>query len=348
MKRLYLYLASLSLVLTVLIVLVSSAKMVSYVYFGGPDYFWRISKEILDKKRLHRLDVNTNEKKLIYETKEDLLIDISVAPTDTLIALLVKKEGVTPPDTFDYIVLPKNSLVFISPDGNEIGRLDEDVRKFSWSPDGQKIAYITGTYYEGGVGFKTTGVGIFDLKDRSKKQIKKDFPHRTIEGFKGGGYEIKWAKHDNNIYIRDFDYLDGIYRYNTKTGKSEKVDCNGIDFSPDGKYYIGDGTLYLTSTNENIMSLLRQKFGQQWTQFSLEWVFDKGHCLHFIAQKPIQKADGKWDYEGQYNVIYDVEKDEILKEVTLPISWWKGSPNKLVFEKDGKIIVETYEDLFKK
>ena len=167
----------------------------------------------LDSKGIHRLDTKSKERKIIFDTSGLYGASFSLSPSDTIIAVLVTKEGVTPPGAHDYSILPKNSLIFINTAGKEITRLDEDVRVLSWSPDGEKIAYITGTYYEGGVGFKTKGVCVFDLKDGSKRRITKDFPHPTIKDLKGkdiegGGYDVTWAVHDSNIYIQEFEYFD--------------------------------------------------------------------------------------------------------------------------------------------
>lgn len=322
----------------------------SYLYF-------------IDSKGIHRLDTASNEEKVVFYTEGFYEASFSVSPSDTVIALLVTKEGVTPPGEHDYSVLPRNSVIFITPDGKEVVKLEEDVRELSWSPDGEKIAYITGTYYEGGVGFKTTGVWIFDLKDQSKKQIKKDFPHPSVKGFEGGGYEIKWAKHDNNIYIKDFNYCGGIYRYNTKVGKSEQVKYKGIDFSPDGKFYIseqfGDSIpqrLYVSDSNLEITNRLEKRFGSDIQNAGFYWVFQKGHLIHLIKKQPVTKTEKKAKVEvataanqvpAAHNVIYDVEKDKVLKEVTLPTSRWKGNPGEVVLEKEGKIFIETYEDIYK-
>lgn len=330
------------------IIMMTVALFTSSLFLWGTPQEKHLLFRTPNNNRIYVYNLQTNEEEILHESKEDIYFhDLQVSPTGKFVSAIQTRRGVTPPGAHDFSVLPRNSLILMTPEGKQPRKLDEDVRKFSWSPDGEKIAYITGTYYEGGVGFKTTGVWIFDLKDQSKKQIKKDFPHPSVRGFEGGGYEIKWAKHDTNVYIRDFDYLDGIYRYNTRTGKSEKVDSKGINFSPDGKYYIEGVHLYLTSTNEDITPKLKQRFGQEWSRIALDWVFNEGHCLHLVKQKARQEEDGRWVYPTVHNVIYDVEKDEILKEVTLPVSRWTGSPDKLVFEKDGKIIVETYEDMYK-
>ncbi len=315
----------------------------------------------IDKHGIHKLNVRTGAKSVTYNTAGMYMVSFSLSTSDTVIAVLITKRGITPPGEHDYSVLPKNSLVFIDQDGNEIATLDEDVRKFSFSPDGEKVAYITGTYYEGGVGFKNTGAGIFNLTHRSKIQIQKDFPHKTLRGRESWGYEINWARHDSNVYIQDFGYLDGIYRYNTKIGKSEKVDYKGIDFSPDGKYYkeivVGEGeagiNVYKTATNEDITSQLISRFGPEWSLVSLSWVFDKGHCLHVVNHSlervkigKFNSGKDKWGNPVKHNVLYDVEEDRVVKEVTMPISSWMAGPDKLVFEKDGKFTVWMYEDVY--
>lgn len=304
-----------------------------------------------NNNRVYVLNPQSSEKELLYEYTEDCwLHDLKASATGKLIGIIITKRGFTPPGAHDYSILPKNSMVFIDTDGNEITRLDKNVRKFSWSPDGEMIAYIAGTYYEGGVGFTVTSVGIFDLKDKSITRIKKDFPHKSVRGYEGGGIEIKWAQHDNNIYIRDFDYLDGVYRYNTKIGKSENVEYKGIDFSPDGKYYeeLEGVHVYLSATNEDITSQLVARFGPDWSRVTMNWVFNEGNCLHFVRKTAVQKGEFKWEYPVVHNVLYDVDKDEVVKEVTMPLSRWTAGPNSLVFEQDGKFVVETFESVHKR
>ena len=302
-----------------------------------------------NNNRFYLLDPQTKKEVVLSECPDDSwLHDFKVSPTGALIGVIKTARGFTPPGQRDFSVLPKNSLVIIAVRGDATTTIEDDVQKFSWSPDGEKIAYITGTYYEGGVGFKTDGVWIYDLKDKSKTKIEKDFPHKTIEGFIGGGIEVNWARHDSNIYIEDFDYLDGVYRYNTTTGRSEKLDYAGIDLSPDGKYYkeIEGIRVFRTLTNEDITPQLVQRFGPEWSRVALTWVFDKGHCLHVVRQTAIKKAEYSWAYPEVHNVLYDVEEDRVLREVTLLPSRWVAGPDKLVFEKDGELIVWTYEDVY--
>jgi len=283
----------------------------------------------IDSKGIHRLNTKTNEEKIIFDTAGLYKVSFSLSPSDAIIAVLITERGVTPPGEHDYSILPRNSLIFINPEGKRIAKLDDDVREYVWSPDGDKIAYITGTYREGKM-FKTTGVYIFDLRDGSKKQITKDFPHPTMKDYIGGGYDINWAVHDSNIYIQEFEPLGGNYRYNTKTGKTEKVPYKGIHFSPDRKYYLvllseDSPHLYVTATNQEITEQVTSRFGY----LPQSWIQDRKH--HMLAvkvdyepsaldsigpgkPKVWKKVERKIRQKTYF--VYDVEKDQIIKEWT--------------------------------
>lgn len=266
----------------------------------------------------------------IYETERDFIrkSGVIVSPDSKFIAIIETNRGVSSPETHDFSILPKNSLAIVDPEGKEIARLDEDVRMLCWSPDGEKIAYITGTYYEGGVGFKTTGVYVFDLEDGTKKQVTKAFSHPTIKDFKGGGYDINWAVHDSNIYIQEFEALGGNYMYNSKTGKTEKVLYKGIHFSSDGEYYLAlcpeaSPRLYVSSTNQEITDHVKSRLGY----LPSGWIPDQKH--HMLAIKvdyeptpedsisptmPRAIIKGIRKVRQRTFFIYDVENDKIIKD----------------------------------
>jgi WD40 repeat protein len=270
-----------------------------------------------DPRNIYIVNKITGDKRFIYQSPKAYVDWISVSPNREFIA------GIEPEDS------TKNRLLIIDPKGNITHLIIDDVRKYDWSPDGEKIAYITGTYYEGGVGFMTTGVWIFNLRDHSKTQIKKDFPHQTVkttggELFEGGGFQINWTEHDSNIYIQDFGHVGGVYRYNTKISKSEKVDYKGIDFSPDGKYYARsipelDYQVYLAETNEPVTERLSARFKD--LRFLPTWVPDEKHYLQivkvdFIVEPVIPGRQGGkiLGVRQKKYTIYDIETDQIIKE----------------------------------
>lgn len=269
-----------------------------------------------DPRHIYIADRETGEKRLIYRSPKSYVDRISLSPNRRLISAIEPEDSV------------RNRMVIIDPQGKILYSIDDDVRRYVWSPDGSQIAYIAGTYYEGGVGFKTTGVYIFDLEDGGKKQITKDFPHPALQDFEGGGYDLNWALHDSNLYVQEFEPLGGNYRYNTKTGKTERVPYKGIHFSPDGKYYLALSSedhprLYVSSTNEEITDRAQSKLGY----LPRSWMSDQKH--HMLAVKveyeptpedTISSGRPRAVVKGERKVIqktffiYDVEKDQVIKE----------------------------------
>jgi hypothetical protein len=134
--------------------------------------------------------------------------------------------------------------------------------------------------------------------------------------------------HDSNIYIQDFNYLGGVYRYNTKAGTSEDVQYHGIDFSPDGKYYLSiipedDTYLYHAASNENITDRVKSRFGY----LPQSWIPEEDHHLLVVKVEyepsPIDiiKNDKPRVYLAKDRkirqktfYIYDVDQDQITKE----------------------------------
>lgn len=267
----------------------------------------------------------------IYETTADFITngDAKLSPTNNYIAVVETREGVIPPGGYDYSVLPENNLVIIDTSGNIICSTGDNARKCSWSPDGKKLAYIAGTYIEGGLGFKTTGVYELDVPICIKKKIVKDYSHPVVNGDEGGGYDLSWAKHDSNLYVQEFPALGGNYLYDPKTGKTQQVAYKGIYFSPDGRYYLSidpEGlrtSIYVTTTNEDITTRVRQRI----KELPAGWVSGRPHhLLATISEYDIKRDAGsgegkaraypasKSPLRAQTFILYDVEKDSVEKE----------------------------------
>ena len=106
------------------------------------------------------------------------------------------------------------------------------VRDHVWSPNGDKIAYITGTYYEGGMGFVSTGTWILDLELRTRSKIY------------SGGWDLSWAEWDGRLYIGEISGQPAnVLRYNT-AGEEPRMEITthqGMYFSPNGEYYFDPG-----------------------------------------------------------------------------------------------------------
>jgi Tol biopolymer transport system component len=272
--------------------------------------------------------IGEDEQVTIYTTKKDHINSylLRVSPDNKYISVVEMTRGYYPPGAIDYEILPKNNLVIIDTVGDVLHSIDDDVRALSWSPDGTKLAYITGTYYEGGVGFRTTGVYILNVESGEKFKIEMDFDYKEIDGYVGGGINLNWAKHDGKLYIQEFNYISKNYVYNPETGKTTEVPYKGIHFSPDGKYYLAiisaERYLYETETNTEITQDVLPIIGT----LPFSWLPEKKH--HLMSARPISSSKiDKTKKNGGIPqivriktpqdhriIIFDVDKRKIEKE----------------------------------
>lgn len=110
----------------------------------------------------------------------------------------------------------------------DVVRSVDSVREFVWSPTGEQIAYITGTPYEGGLGFVSTGTSVLDMETLETSQVYPD-----------GGWSLEWAAWDRNLYIWDLrrGREPQVMRYDPVSDNVEETSYHGIHFSPDGQWY---------------------------------------------------------------------------------------------------------------
>ncbi len=270
------------------------------IVLGGVKYYHESKKE-LDKRNIYIFNKATSEKQIIYQTTKSYVDQISISANRELIVAIETDEKA------------ENNLVVIKANGELVKTINQDVRKYCWSPDGNKIAYITGTYYEGGVGFLTTGLWVFNLGNGGEKQIAPE------------AYYVNWAGFDSCIY---YDDLRKVYRYNPTADKTEETAYHGINFSPDGQYYTTSSPeqayqVYSTKRNQPLTDRLFAKFKD--SKIRPSWIPDQKHHLLIV----------KIDYEFSPNdtvkghepkvkailgirqkrfMIYDIETDKIIKE----------------------------------
>jgi len=138
--------------------------------------------------------------------------------------------------------VPRHLLVF-SNDG-KLNRTIPRVQRYAWSPDGNRIACVTGTRYEG-FGFRADKLIVINTANWSQRVLEEGIAYQ----------DIFWAAFDSMIYTTDYQH---VYRINPRTGKVEKTTYKGIYFSPDGKYYFGANyegggfAVYERQTNKNV------------------------------------------------------------------------------------------------
>ena len=131
-------------------------------------------------------------------------------------------------------------LYWISLDGEVKGKI-EGVFVYDWSPDGRRIAYLTGKESQEDVPCITDGLWIYDVKTGSKKKIC------------AYGNYLNWDTWDGNLYFEDQQSSGderGMFCYDVRKGKIAKTPYKTFWFSPDGKYYLNSLDMECDTPNE--------------------------------------------------------------------------------------------------
>lgn len=138
-------------------------------YFTGPSYSsWTRAKEKLDSKTIYFIQLAKGGLQPFY--KDERPVErLSISPTNEAIAY-VRCENSQP-----------IGVRILSLDSEILHSIDEKVQEYAWSPDGSKIAYMTGiTTPEQAEPYKSNGIWIYDLS--SKERLKVLDKGRGIRG----------------------------------------------------------------------------------------------------------------------------------------------------------------------
>lgn len=119
------------------------------------------------------------------------------------------------------------SVRILSREGCQEASLGEGAR-FSWSPDGSRIAYIKMDYHTE-IEPIATEISIYDCVTRRETVIKKAEIGSTV------GELLYWSKKDGCIYVQTF-YPPGVERYIEKYNRWEATGLRSVDFSGDEEY----------------------------------------------------------------------------------------------------------------
>ncbi|MDH3255094.1 MAG: hypothetical protein OEM62_08895 [Acidobacteriota bacterium] len=241
-----------------------------------------------DRTELLRLDLESGQPKTLYRATRGRITEARVSPYYSRVALI---ETTAP--TSSRGAAPVNRLVVITAKGAILRTVDADVRRFVFSPDGRRIAYIVGPFYPGGIGFLPQRAFILDIDSRVDplELAGLDKPH-----------DLHWVKtpRENSIYVKVLrDGEDRVLRWDVATRQAEETPLKGIRFSPDGEFLLahpyetieigdcepgneGDSCLRIIerTSGQELRSLAEQKGAAQ------GWIYDRGHHLLFVQRDP--------------------------------------------------------------
>ena len=334
--------------------------IISYISINAQDSFIYLKK--VDSRNFEIFNQN-NEKK--GDIKSSYYIrNIEISPAGNHISYIKVHPYIKPAD----LEVP-NSFKILSSSGKDLHTLNENVRKYVWSNSGNHIAFITGKYYEGGIGYSPEKVIIYDVNNNTKEVVKE----------KIGAYEIAWSPDDSKLFIK-IKYQSAVLEFNMSDKTLSSTEFKDIYFSPDGKYYYQKRNVMMyrkfaicdANSNAKIDNNLNiNDYFDNWEPFDyveiIGWAPGKKHVLlykhiiedvdyedHVLPKKdPNDKNEEEWvlrDYKSRKvtKVIYkfyDVETDTIEKVLETNATEHKLITNKniLIYQEDSKGVFKEFK-----
>ena len=206
------------------------------LYVGGEPFFDAQSydgRDVSLNNKIVKIDLVEDKIEDLYKfTDTNLILNVNLSPNGKYIAAVVR-----------------DALVVISNEGTKITTLKNTVNVYEWSPDSKYIAYITGTMQpEGREPFKSSGLWIYDIENDKSEKISEN----TIK--------IRFSRQDGKLHYgnRIDDLPTQFFSYDTESRLSNSTTIIGLDFSPDGKYFLRDASgeydfvLCLTEGNKKL------------------------------------------------------------------------------------------------
>jgi PAN domain len=311
-----------------------------------------VKRDDANRRRVMRADLATGTSSELYRSRTGTVDDLQVAPDDVYVAVIETAEGRQ--ENGEYVVPPVNRLVILRADGTRVRTVDADVRQYTFSPDGSRLAYITGSYYEGGTGFKPTGAFILDIASGQSQRIAgADL-----------SIELNWiaTPEENALYLKTLDTNGtGIQRFDIARNTVDRPASPAFRISPDGRYYLvppyetieagscepaaGDDSclrVYERKSNSSIPFFQSRAIGTH-----VGWAYGQGHALLFTKREAV-KVDRQMQRGGRIvrgrlapqirdadNTIYDVESRKPIERFRGVVggigdSEWIGSTRTLV------------------
>jgi murein endopeptidase len=241
-----------------------------------------------DRRTIMRGDPATRRATVLYRTPRDVVFELAVSPDNRFTAALESTDGVVAEG--EYVVPPTNELVILDGRGRVVRRVQANVQQYSFSPDGQKVAYLTGSYYEGGVGFLPEGVFILDVASGATERVDAE-----------DVYELDWgAARENSLVLRALARSPErrVLRYDARTRRISAVPSGAFHRSPDGQFYlkkpyelIEEGTCQPERKPDDCFQVVDQRTGRPVSLPSrdlgqpVSWAGGEGHLLLLSKQE---------------------------------------------------------------
>ena len=226
--------------------------------------------QIRGYNQLYLLDLASGAESLLYASPYPEIRTVKVSPDGSLFALL----------EVDHSNGSRvNHLKVLDANGVLKYEGQPDVRQYTWDPKSNRLAYITGTYSEGGVSFIPTGFYLNDFLSKKETRI-------ATEGFQP--FELNWVSNatEDAIYVESFseDQAKHFLRYNLLREIFETIPFRSINVSPDGRYYADyEVSCRCVKLFDRPTQAERSRVNLSDTDVPVGWVYNESHL--YVVKK---------------------------------------------------------------
>lgn len=193
-----------------------------------------VRRDETDRRTILSAELSSQRARPLYRTRRDLVYDLAVAPGNRYTAALESVDGQLETRELgevEYVRPPRNELVVLDAKGGVVCRVLENVQRYSFGPDGDRLAYLVGSYYEGGVGFRPEGVFLLEIDGcRSRRIAASDV------------YEVAWSGSGRGatLHLRGLDPEPSrrVLRYDPPSRRLEPAPNGAFHVSGDGRFFL--------------------------------------------------------------------------------------------------------------
>lgn len=227
---------------------------------------------VADRQAVVVYDTATGQEKTLFRSSGYVpLNSVAVSSDGRHIAF---REKIAPDFTAPY------RLVVIDSEGNAVRTIPRDVRRFIFCCGGERVAMITGSTHEGGIGFTPEGLFVIGVASGAEKRIA-GVP---------APYQLHWAPFDSALYVKSLVPTDSVqvYRYDPSGGELTATSHRGLLFSPDGEYYLDpivEGVTRLYRSQDDLDVTARLPADLVRVGRIPSWIPGSGHALLFTETR---------------------------------------------------------------
>lgn len=257
---------------------------------------------------LYALNVTTGRERTFYQASHPVY-QIRFAPKGRWLAF---REGST--------------LRLVDYFQGKVVRSFQNVHDYAWSPQGDRIVFVTG-YLEGEGAEVITPTGIYLV----------DLPQGKPQKVSEKGLRVAWASWNGQIYFRDL--WGKAYRVDPKTKAVRATMFHGVHFSPNGELYymmrhMDVFRIYRRATNEELQ--IPQLDPTRWSLASAQWS-PNGKILLISKSRGMGRRT---------TLLHDFARNKTQRFTRIHILCFGRNSNELLARRYGKLVRLSISKIF--